>query len=96
MAFQKLFRCIDDSGVFLDITEVEDYYAFLGNVLIRVINRDGVKGFDSYIPQEINEFQRLQLESLISKLDDVYSVLRKNDSKNADNISHGLDVIKHM
>ena len=96
MAFQKLFRCIDDSDVFLDITEVEDYYVFLGNVLIRVINRDGVKGFDPYIPQEINEFQRLQLESLISKLDDVYSVLRKNDSKNADNISHGLDVIKHM
>jgi len=96
MAFQKLFRCIDDSDVFLDISEVEDYYVFLGNILIRVINRDGVKGFDPYIPQDINEFQRLQLESFISKLDDVYSVLRKNDSKNAENISHGIDVIKHM
>lgn len=94
MAFQKLFRNIKDNDVFLDISEVEDYYVYEGNILIRTVNRGGVIGFDPYIPREINDYQIIQLERLLNRLYGIHKDLEEYDEKNADNIKYGIDTIK--
>lgn len=99
-AFVKLFDFIYKGQNTKCKPDVIDYYNRLGNVLIRVTNHSDVKGFDSYIPEKLSEFQKRSLERIVKELGFVYRELEKEAEyddyadSNSKNIKYGIRTIR--
>ncbi len=92
-AFVKLFEFIDGKKHFCR-PDIIEYFNKQGYVLIRLTNHDGVKGFDSYIPEKLTDYQIRTLERISRELGSVYRELEDTDEYNAHNIKYGIRTIR--
>lgn len=93
-AFAKIFKFIYHGEKHFYKPDVIEYYNNLGNVLIRVTNNNGIKGFDSYIPEKLNDYQIRKLSSITRDLNRVYKEYEDIDDMNANNIKYGIRTIR--
>jgi hypothetical protein len=93
-AFVKLFKYIYNGEKHFCKPDIIEYYNNLGNILIRVVNNNGVIGFDSYIPETISEYQVRELEKITRELSGVYKEFYDIDDMNANNIKYGIRTIQ--
>lgn len=91
-AFKKMMNFIHEKN-YSSRYDIEEF-AEMGNILIRVVNTRGIVGFDSYIPEKINDYQLSMLERIIKELNSVYKELEIYDDRNAQNIKYGMKIIQ--
>lgn len=93
-AFVKLFNHINEENKHFKNTRPIEYYVDKGSVLIRVVNNRGIVGFDSYMPEELNDYQIRMLDNIARELNGVYKEIAEFDDMNASNIKYGIDTIR--
>ena len=91
-AFKKIMSFIHEKN-YSNRYDIEEF-AEMGNILIRVVNTRGIVGFDSYIPEKINDYQLSMLERIIKELNNVYKELEIYNDRNAQNIKYGMKIIQ--
>ena len=98
-AFVKLFKYIYNGATHFYKPDPIAFYNNLGHILIRVTHKDnGEIGFDSYVPEKINNYQILELQKITRELNDVFKELEyrkgRTNEVNINNIRYGLRVIR--
>ena len=93
-AFIKLLNYINNEKKRRFIGDPIEYYTDRGNILMRLVNNNGVIGFDSYLPTKLSDYQIRELEKVVKELNYVYKEIEYIDDRNAKNIDYGIRTIR--